>query len=152
MIITALKMGSESSRVVKMCMNPENMPITKWSRTASNFIELIPTRQFNKYVGKFFWSWILQDCIKVQEKKNKVVVLCSCPLQNMKLRTLTSQLCSMKSTMHMQSCCFANWNLLFLFTFLLPSPYSLLMLPNNLTVHYSSLGVKVFSVICIKSD
>ena len=76
-------MGAESSRVVKMCMNPENMPITKWNRTASNFIEPIPTRQFAN-VGEFFWSWILQECIKVQEKKNKVVVLCSRPLQNMK--------------------------------------------------------------------
>ena len=78
-------MGAESSRVVKMCMNPENMPITKWNRTASNFIEpiAIPTRQFTN-VGEFFWSWILQECINVQEKKNKVVVLCSCPQQNMK--------------------------------------------------------------------
>ena len=24
-------------------------------------------------VGKFFWSWILRDCIKVQEKKKKVM-------------------------------------------------------------------------------
>ena len=28
-------------------------------------------------VGKSFWSWILKDCIKIQEKKKKVVVLCS---------------------------------------------------------------------------
>ena len=28
-------------------------------------------------VGIFFCSWILKDCIKVQEKKKKVVVLCS---------------------------------------------------------------------------
>ena len=28
-------------------------------------------------VGKSFWSWIQKDCIKVQEKKKKVVVLCS---------------------------------------------------------------------------
>ena len=26
-------------------------------------------------VGKFFWSWILKDCIKVEEKKKKVFVL-----------------------------------------------------------------------------
>ena len=25
-------------------------------------------------VGKFFWSWILKDCIEVKEKKKKVVV------------------------------------------------------------------------------
>ena len=28
-------------------------------------------------VGNLFWSWILKDCIEVQEKKKKVVVLCS---------------------------------------------------------------------------
>ena len=32
---------------------------------------------------KFFWSWNLKDCIKVQEKKTKVVVLCTRPRQNM---------------------------------------------------------------------
>ena len=151
MIITALKMGSESSRVVKMCTNPENMPITKWSRTASNFIELIPTLHFNKYVGKFFWSWILQDCIKVQEKKNKVVVLSSCPLQNMKLRTLITVVQHEKHDAHAKLL-FCKLKPIVLFSFLLPSPYSLLMLLNNLTVRYSSLDVIVFSVICIKSD
>ena len=35
----------------------------------------------------FFWSWILKDCIKVQEKKKKVVVLCTRPRQNVKLGT-----------------------------------------------------------------
>ena len=29
--------------------------------------------------GKCFWSWIMKDCIKVQEKKKRVVVLCSRP-------------------------------------------------------------------------
>ena len=37
-------------------------------------------------VGKIFWSWILKDCIKVQEKKKKVV-LCFRPRQNVKLGT-----------------------------------------------------------------
>ena len=32
-------------------------------------------------VAKLFWSWILKDCIKVQEKKKKVVVFCSRPQQ-----------------------------------------------------------------------
>ena len=26
-------------------------------------------------VGNFFWSWILKDCIRVQEKKKKVVAV-----------------------------------------------------------------------------
>ena len=33
-------------------------------------------------VGNFFCSSILRDCIEVQEKKNKVVVLCSRPPRN----------------------------------------------------------------------
>ena len=40
-------------------------------------------------VGKFFWSWILNDCIKVQENKKKVVVFWSCPRQNVKLGSFT---------------------------------------------------------------
>ena len=35
---------------------------------------------FNSSIlGKLFWSLIPKDCIKVQEKKKKVVVLCSRP-------------------------------------------------------------------------
>ena len=57
------------------------------------------------------------DCIKVQEKKKKVVVLCSRPRQNAKLgnftlsRATTAKKCT-KSVMPVQSCCFANLNLL----------------------------------------
>ena len=40
-------------------------------------------------VCKFFWSWILKNCIKCQEKRNKVVVLCSCHWQNTKLGIFT---------------------------------------------------------------
>ena len=50
----------------------------------SNFIARIQTR-----VGKLFSFG--KDCIKVQEKKKKVVVLCSRPRQNVKLGTLTLQ-------------------------------------------------------------
>ena len=48
-------------------------------------------------VGKFFWNWILKDCIKVQEKKKKVVVLCSRPRRNMKLLRAASR-CSRATT------------------------------------------------------
>ena len=41
-------------------------------------------------VGKFFWIWIPKDSIKVQEKKTKLVVLCSRLRQNVKLGTFTS--------------------------------------------------------------
>ena len=56
-----------------------NSPYFKLYRTYSN--------SFNSSnVGKFFSSWILKDCIKVQEKKKKVVLLCSSPRQNVKIR------------------------------------------------------------------
>ena len=57
--------------------------LEKRIQTASNFIALAPI------VGKFCRSLILKDCIKVQEKKKKVVVLCSPPGQNLKLGTFT---------------------------------------------------------------
>ena len=46
--------------------------------------------------GELFWSWILKDCIKVQEKKRKVVVLFSRPRQNLKLGTFVQLQCSCK--------------------------------------------------------
>ena len=53
--------------------------------TASNFIALNSSN-----VGNFLWILILKDSIKVQEKKKKVVVLCSLHPQNMKLGIFTS--------------------------------------------------------------
>ena len=41
-------------------------------------------------VGNDFWSLILKLCIKGQEKKEKVLVLCSSPPQNLKLGIFTS--------------------------------------------------------------
>ena len=40
-------------------------------------------------VGNFYCSWILKDCIKVQEEKKKIVVFCSRPRQNVKLGSFT---------------------------------------------------------------
>ena len=53
------------------------------------FISRIPTRSSSN-VGKFFWSWILKRYIKVHEKKEKVVVLCSRAWHNVKLGTFSS--------------------------------------------------------------
>ena len=67
---------------------------------------------------QFFLEWILKDCINVQEKKKKVVVLCSCSPQNMKLGIFLHVVVQwwqrnvQKSMMHLKSCCFANLNLL----------------------------------------
>ena len=70
-------------------------------------------------VGNIFHSWILTDCIKVQEKKKKVAVLRSDPPENVKLgifaslgsRAVTTRKVK-KSVMHVQSFCIANLNLL----------------------------------------
>ena len=150
-MITTLKMGSESSRVVKMCMNPENMPITMLSRTASNFIELIPTRQFNKYVVKFFWSWILQDYQSSGKEKQSHCLVFMPSTKHEITHTHITVVQHEKHDAHAKLL-FCKLKPIVLFSFLLPSPYSLLMLLNNLTVRYSSLDVIVFSVICIKSD
>ena len=37
----------------------------------------------------FFWRWILTDCVKILEKKKKVVVLCVHPQKNVKLGIFT---------------------------------------------------------------
>ena len=69
-------------------------------------------------VDKCFWSWILKDCIKVQEKKKKVVVLCSRSRQSVKFRHFhvmvvqSRQRNVQKSVMYVQSCCYANLTLL----------------------------------------
>ena len=66
----------------------------KWSRVASNFIALVPSRFIiRQMLANFFWSWILKDSYKVQEKKKKVV-LCSRPRQNVKLGTCTLYSCN----------------------------------------------------------
>ena len=80
-------------------------------------------------VGKCFWSWILKDCIKVQEKKRKflscVPVLDKTWIQALSRcsRATTAKKCT-KSVIHVQSCCFA------FLPFSLPSASSLLKLPN----------------------
>ena len=53
--------------------------LKKSIHTASKFIALIPSRIIRQMMANFFWSLILKICIKVQEKKKKVVVLCSRP-------------------------------------------------------------------------
>ena len=57
-------------------------------------------------VVKFFWSWILKDCIKVQEKKKKVVAF-----TNMQIRPFYVMWYTCKArAKHVQSCCFACLN------------------------------------------
>ena len=70
-------------------------------------------------VGNLFGSWILTDSIEVQEKKSKVVVLClptSCTKREISHFLVVvvqwPQRNVQKRVLHVQSCCFANLNLL----------------------------------------
>ena len=82
-------------------------------QTLSRFI---PSLSVLQLLAIFFWSWILKDWIKVQEKKNEVVVLCSHSPQNVEfwhfhdIVVQWQQRNVKKSLMHVQSCCFANLN------------------------------------------
>ena len=68
--------------------------------------------------GKFFWSWILKDYTKVQEKKKKSRCLRSSPRQNVRLGTFTLQKWSDGKEMYVKAWCtckvvvFSNLNLL----------------------------------------
>ena len=66
------------------------MSLNKWIRAASKFITIVSSRLIRQVLAIVFLSWILKDCIKVLEKKTKVVV-CSRPRRNVKFGTFTSQ-------------------------------------------------------------
>ena len=84
----------------------------------SEFALLHTFHPYSSNVCNSFWSWVLKDCIKVQEKKKKVVVLCSSPRKKREIRYLHVVVVQwrlrnvQKSVMHVPSCCFANINLL----------------------------------------
>ena len=67
--------------------------LKKRIRTASDFIALIPPRLLRQVLANVFAGiqQILKACIKVQEKKKKVVVFnfCSRPRQNVNLGNFT---------------------------------------------------------------
>ena len=52
----------------------------------------------------FFSSSILKDCIEVQKKEKKIVVLCSRPPWNVKLGSFTSYSCSDAKEMYKKKC------------------------------------------------
>ena len=60
---------------------------SKVNRAASN----LNRRLFHLVRFVKFWSCVLKDCIKVQEKEKKVVVLSSRPPQNVKMLTFSSK-------------------------------------------------------------
>ena len=72
------------------------------------FLKFSRAYSISSNIGNFFWSGVLEDCIKVQEKKRKVVVLCSRPRREHKRHVVVVQRRQrnvQKSVMHVQSCC-----------------------------------------------
>ena len=57
-------------------------------------------------VDNFLWIWILKDCIEVQKKKKREIRYFHVVVVQRRQRNVQ------KSVMHVQSCCFANLNLL----------------------------------------
>ena len=62
-------------------------------------------------IGKFFWRWILKDCIDTFSTKREIRYFHVVVVQR-RQRNVP------KSVMHVQSCCLANLNLYSLFAIL----------------------------------
>ena len=91
--------------------------LKKWNRTSSNFIAPYSILFSSSNVGNFVWSWILKDCIKVQEKNKKLLswvpVLDKTWNLHFNVVVVKRRIRNVqKSVMHVQSCGFANRNLL----------------------------------------
>ena len=68
------------------------MSLKKWTRATSNFVA-------------FFYIWFRKDCIEVQGKKKKIVVWCSRPPQNVKIRgSFTLSATTAKKCTKMRTC------------------------------------------------
>ena len=80
----------------------------------SEFASNLNRRLFHLIQFVKFWSCVLKHCIKVQEKRKKVVVLCSRETVNFHVEVVQRrQKKVQKSVMDVQSCCFSNLNILF---------------------------------------
>ena len=112
--------------------------LKKWIRTASKFIALFPSLVNSSNLVKFFWSWILKDSIRVQEKKTNVVVLRSRPPQNVKIRHFHVAVVQWGEEMYKKAWCTSKVFVLliywFFLPFLLPSSLSLIKPPPYLGI------------------
>ena len=80
----------------------------------SEFASNLNRRLFHLIQFVKFWSCVLKHSIKVQEKRKKVVVLCSRETVNFQVEVVQRrQKKVQKSVMDVQSCCFSNLNTLF---------------------------------------
>ena len=91
-----------------------------WSRAASNFIALISISIISSNAGNFFWSWILRVYRSSGKEKGSRCLVYASPTKReisqfhvvvVRWRQRNVQ----KSVMHVQSCCFADLNLLLFF-------------------------------------
>ena len=115
--------------------------IKKWSRAASNFIASYSI-SFNSWnVCKYFWSWILKDYIKVQEKQkesccfaniNLVLLRRSCSRRRRRcLGKPRNTLCLLSSTAYL-----FNQNLTYVFYIL--GEFTLCLIKCPLTTQYTA--------------
>ena len=80
----------------------------------SEFASNLNRRLFQLIKFVKFWSCVLKHSIKVQEKRKKVVVLCSRETVNFQVEVVQRrQKKVQKSVMDVQSCCLSNLNILF---------------------------------------
>ena len=110
-----------------------NMICFKLYRTYSD-----RTLSIRQMLANLFWVFIVKDCIEVQEKKKKIVVLCSRSPQNVDLgRIFTSQSCSDGKKMYKKAWCTCK------VVFCQSNPISIAFLPFSLPLLSSSSLLKV---------
>ena len=86
--------------------------LKKWICAASNLNARIPSRLIRQMLANFFWSWILKECFKVQEKK--ILFPSSTKREIRQFHVVVVQRRQrnvQKSVMHVQSSCLAGLNL-----------------------------------------
>ena len=85
--------------------------LKKWICAASNLNARIPSRLIRQMLANFFWSWILKECFKVQEKK--ILFPSSTKREIRQFHVVVVQRRQrnvQKSVMHVQSSCLAGLN------------------------------------------
>ena len=126
------------SRIARTCA--DRMPLCYSNRTLS----------IRQMLANLFWVFIVKDCIEVQGKKKKVVVLCSRSPQNVDLgRIFTSQSCSDGKKMCKKAWCTCK------VVFCQSKPISIAFLPFPLRLLSSSSLLKlpiVYKRVCFVKE
>ena len=94
------------------------MSLKNRTRATSNFVAFFPSRSIRQIMATFFYSWFRKDCIEVQGKKKKIVVWCSRPAQNVKIRGgFTMSTCKDGKEMYKNAWCTCKVVVLLIWTF-----------------------------------